>query len=446
MKRSLQPSRGEKYEAAMAYIATREKFGSKLGLEQIGKLLAKLGDPQKGMKFVHVAGTNGKGSTSTMIAGALTAAGYRTGLYISPAVFDFNERIQLDMEPVSDADMADAILTVKQAADELAAEGSGEATEFEVETAAAFLTYRRKQCDVAVLEVGLGGRYDATNIIDTPEAAVIASISEDHKAILGDTLAKIAAEKCGIIKGGCPVVTYVDQAPEALEEIRRQCAEKGSALTVPDADAFRVESISLDGTRFTYGGTEFMTRMVGVHFAKNALNAIEALRILRGKGWKISEADIAAGVGTKPMTARMEKINDVPCVLMDGAHNPDGIAKLCDTIDTLLAGKRIITVMGMFRDKDYAVCIPQIARRSNVFIATTPPTGRALKAQETAELAWGLAPQVCIAQRVDMALLSALRFARKDDIVLCCGSLSFLGRCKEYMSHFEQLNRRYNII
>ena len=434
------------YENALAYVVSRERFGSKLGLAQIGRLLERLGNPQDKLKCIHVAGTNGKGSTTAMIAGALTAAGYQTGMYVSPSVEMFAERIQVNMQPADEASLANAIFSVKAAADAMEAAGEGIPTEFEIVTAAAFLIYQQAGCDFAVLETGLGGRYDATNIIQKPLAAVIMSVSYDHMAVLGGTVSKIAAEKCGIIKDGCPVVTYAEQAPEALETIRAACAAAGSQLIVPDLSDFAVLSVDLNGTRFTYRGNEYWTKMPGVHFAKNALSAIETLHLLAKAGYAIDDAAIAAGIAGKPMAARMEKIYDAPCVLLDGAHNPDGVEKLCQTMDSLLKDRRIITVMGMFRDKDYAKCIPEIARRSHVFIATTPPSQRALPARETAALASGKAPLVCIAQRPQMALISALRFAGPDDVVLCCGSLSFLGRCKETMQYLMQDNAKYNII
>lgn len=433
------------YEEALAYIASRERFGSKLGLEPIGRLLDRLGNPQKGMNFIHVAGTNGKGSTTSMIAGALTAAGYQTGMYISPSVEAFSERIQINMAPAAEDRIAEAVFAVKAAADAMEAAGEGTPTEFEIVTSAAFLVYRRYGCDFAVLETGLGGRYDATNIIDPPLVAVITSVSYDHMAVLGDTLEKIAAEKCGIIKSGCPVVTYAEQRPEALQTIQDHCAATGSPLVIPRLDAFSVVSLDLNGTRFRYHGKDYVTPMTGIHFAKNALCAIEALNLLAEAGYAVDGAAIAAGIAGKPMAARMEKIYDAPCVLLDGAHNPDGIEKLCQTIDTVLKGRRIITVMGMLRDKEYDKCIPEIARRSNVFIATTPPSSRALPARETAAFAYGKAALVCIAQRTDMAFISAMRFAKPGDVVLCCGSLSFLGGCKATLRYLIDLDAKYNI-
>lgn len=433
------------YENALAYIASRERFGSKLGLEQIRNLLNRLGNPQKQLKYIHVAGTNGKGSTTAMISCALTNAGYRTGMYISPSVDQFSERIQIDMVPAEDAVIAEAIFDVKAAADAMEAAGEGIATEFEVVTAAAFLIYHRANCDFVVLETGLGGRYDATNIIDQPLISVIVSVSYDHMAVLGNTLTAITTEKCGIIKNGCPVVTYAEQPSEVLDTIRAACAEQGSRLVVPDLQAFSLTELDLDGARFVYQGQTYATSMPGLHFAKNALTAIEVLRLLNEAGYSVPADAVASGIAVHSMTARMEKINDTPCILMDGAHNPDGVEKLCQTIDTVLTGRRLITVMGMFRDKDYAVCIPEIARRSQVFIATTPPSHRALPARETAKIASGLAPLVCIAQRPKMALLSAIRFAKPEDVILCCGSLSFLGDCKRYLKELKASHPEFNI-
>jgi dihydrofolate synthase/folylpolyglutamate synthase len=424
-------SQNEKYQKAVEAISELNRLGSKLGLESIKELLNRLGNPEKKLKFVHVAGTNGKGSTVSMIAAALASAGYKTGMYVSPSVVDFSERIQINGEYTDKADFLNAYEAVGRVCDGMCADGLSRPTEFETVTAIALKIYADTGCDIAVLETGLGGRFDATNAIPAPEVAVITSISRDHMKLLGDTLGKIAFEKCGIIKDGCPVVTYSEQPEEALEEIKKQCALKDSPLIVPDIGALEISGVGVEGTEFSYSGRTYVTPLVGDHFAKNALTAIEALGVLRRKGYRISEKDIASGLAARPFTARMEIVSRSPYIVLDGAHNIDAVDKLCKTLDGVFPGRRIITVMGMFSDKEYDKCIPKIAEKSEIFIATEPENSRALSAYETASFARGRAKYIAVSRLPGRALRAARSFAGKDDVILCCGSFSFLGEIKE---------------
>jgi dihydrofolate synthase/folylpolyglutamate synthase len=413
----------------MKYITSLNRLGSKPGLATISELISRLGNPEKKLAFVHIAGTNGKGSTVSMIAAALTAAGYKTGMYISPSVVEFSERIQINMEFVGKQVFVEAFDAVTAECEKMRDEGFETPTEFETVTAIALKVFADTGCEIAVLETGLGGRFDATNAIPSPEVAVITSISWDHTEQLGDTLSKIAFEKCGIIKAGCPVVTYAQQPKEALDEIISQCGEKGSPLTIPDIGALKVKKIGVDGTEFSYLEKDYKTPLIGEHFAKNVLSAIETLKILRSKGYKIEHSHIASGIA-HPFAARTEIISASPVIILDGAHNSDAVDKLCGVLDAVFAGKRIITVMGMLADKEYESCIPKIAGKSDVFIATEPDNPRALEAARTAALAAGRAKHVGVSRIPERAFRLARRLSGRDDVILCCGSFSFLGDIK----------------
>lgn len=420
------------YGEALKYITGLLKFGSKPGLERIFALLEALGHPERDFLTVHVAGTNGKGSTSAMAAGALTAAGCKTGLFTSPAVEDFRERIRIDGKYIGKAELVARLADVRAAAQKLTGENP---TEFEMITTLAFLHFKREKCSAAVLEAGLGGRFDATNVIPPPAVAVITSISYDHTRELGDTLEKIAFEKCGIIKKGSVVVCYPAQPGEALEVIRRRAREEGAELFIPDLRSLEITSQSADGTGFAYRGKSYFTPLAGRHFVLNALTAIEALSVLRGRGLNVTDQSVRAGISSPPQPARFQTVRKSPRVILDGAHNPDAADRLCENIEAFLRGRRIITVMGMFADKNYSYCIPKIARKSSVFFAVTPQNPRALPASATAELARTACDDVRIIDAPLAAFREACALSGSDDVILACGSFSFLGEISRLASH-----------
>lgn len=431
----------QRYAEAVAYIKSLPAFGSRPGLEGIRALLARMGEPQNRLQAVHVAGTNGKGSTCRMIASALSASGCRTGLYISPEVDGFTERIQIDGERIPPAAVARGADRIKTVCAAMLRAGLEQPAEFECITALALCWFAENNCDAVVLETGLGGRFDATNVFPAPLASVITSISMDHTKYLGDTPAKIAFEKAGIIKRGRPVICYPEQKPEAMEVIRARAKEEGAGLVIPAAGAARVISEDLGGSRFSYRGREYFTPLAGRHFLLNALTAIETLTSLRAQGFDIPDDAIAAGVAAPPFTARFETVCESPLVIIDGAHNPGAAEALCRNIDALLPGKRLAVVMGMFADKDCAGCIPAIAAKSSVFIATAPPSERALPASAAAELAGGAPELLCICPNPTKAVRTAMEFALggRADAVICCGSFSFLGDIKRRMPEIRQI-------
>ena len=408
------------------------RLGGAPGTETAARLLERLGRPQDRLKFVHVAGTNGKGSTAAMIAAGLTAAGCRTGLFTSPSVEKLTERVCVDGEPAADEVFAAAMERVFAAAEGLPAAPA----RFDLLTAAAMLVFAESGCRIAVLEVGLGGRLDATNVIPSAEVSVITSISLDHTALLGTTAAEIAAEKCGIFKPGCPVVSAPGQTEEAAAVIRRRAAETGCELTVPDLAALEPGPAGPDGTAFRYRGRAYRVGMAGRHFVENAVTALEAMGVLARRGWPLTDGDLAAGVAVPPLPGRFQTVFRSPRVILDGAHNPDAVRRLCAAVRDLFPGRRVVTVMGMCGDKDWRTCVPMAAAMSEVFLACEPRSDRAVAAEEIARAAEGHAGRVCISKRPGTALTFAVRFAGEDGIVLCCGSFAGLADVRRGLARY----------
>ena len=307
-------------EQAMELIHGVEWRGSRPGLSRVRELLHRLGDPQDGLQFVHIAGTNGKGSTAAMLASILRAAGYTAGLFTSPYLERFAERMQVNGVPVPDAEFA----AVCEALQPCIAAMDDPPTEFELVTAAAMLWFRRRGCDVVVLEVGLGGRLDATNVIAAPACAVITNIGLDHTEILGDTLEQIAREKAGILKPGTRAVSY-PQTPEVRAVLHEICAQRGIPLTEVDAAAIAPLTDGVDGQAFTYRGAEYTLPLLGAHQLRNAAVALETVTALRARGWRIPDAAVRAGLAQVRWPARFELLRRAPWFVLDGGHNPQCI-------------------------------------------------------------------------------------------------------------------------
>ena len=411
------------YDEALSYIHSKERFGSKPGLSRIRRLCALTGNPQDAARFVHVAGTNGKGSVTALLASVLCRAGYRTGRYISPYVECFNERIAVDGRYIADDELASAVESVRVHAERMAAEGDSP-TEFEIITAAAFLHFKRSGCQVVALETGLGGRLDATNVIPAPLCAVLTHIACDHTSVLGSKLFDIAKEKCGILKAGSAAVCYPSQEPEVLSVIRERAAEKGIPLRMADAGALSDVECTLSGSSFRYKGAAYSLRLLGYHQCLNAITALEAVGALRSRGLVIPDEAVRAGLSETFFPARLELFGGSPAVLLDGAHNPDGIDALCRAMDSLVAKRRLAAVMGMLRDKDYAYCAEKIARRSSAFFAVEPDNPRALPSQALADLASRFCPQARpYGLNYAGAVAAAKKAAGRSGAVIICGSL-----------------------
>ncbi len=413
------------YTEARAYVDATAKFGIKPGLERIEKMMTYLGNPQDRLKCVHVAGTNGKGSTCTMLASILTGAGYRTGLFTSPYVIDFRERFMVDGEMISEEEFAGYMTRIKTVNDLLEKSGCN-LTQFELITAVAFLWFAEKECDVVVLECGLGGRLDSTNVIKEPLCSVITKISLDHTDILGDTVEKIAGEKAGIIKPGCPVVLAPNQRHEVVSVIVRRCAEIGSPLTVSGMDTVSVKAMLPTMTEVNYAGLRLMVPLPGPHQVENAITAVNAARELNERGLKLSDEKIVAGIAKASIPARFEIISHDPLVVVDGAHNPDGIDALCHSIDALLGGRSIVGIIGMLRDKAYESALSEIVPRFDMVLTVTPDSPRALSAKELSACAQQFAGEGVTVKPVDSlkkAASLALDMTDEAAAVVVCGSL-----------------------
>lgn len=427
------------YPETLSWIHGTERFGSRLGLGRMGRLLHRMGDPHLRVPYIHVAGTNGKGSTTTMIASALTAGGFKTGKFISPFILEFRERMQIDGEMIPEETLAALATRLRPIAEEFKAAGDPP-TEFELVTVLGLTWFAEAGCDIAVLEVGLGGRLDATNIIPAPLVAVITRIDYDHTAILGDTLAAIAGEKCGIIKRGSTVICYPDQAEEALAVIRRRAAEEDDPLRLPDPARLTVLSSDLTGSRICYKGQEVFIPLAGPHQILNAATALEALEALSGSRFALPPSAVAAGIAAARFPARLELLRQSPPVLVDGAHNPNGGQALCDALKSL--GLHDLTaVVGMLRDKDCLPVLRMMAPYCARMIVTTVPNPRSYSAEEFAVLARGVCPHVTVCPDCEKAARLALSAAGAHG-VLVFGSLYLASAVRPVL--LEELQKAKN--
>ena len=369
------------YEEAMQYIHAVQWAGHKPGLSRTRTLLAALGDPHRQLKFVHVAGTNGKGSTAAMLAACLQAAGYRVGLYTSPFINRFNERIQVDGEQIPDRALVQLVEQVKPAADAMA----DVPTEFEIITALGMLWFAQQRCDIVVLEVGLGGTLDSTNVIDPPECAVITALGMDHVKELGPTLAEIASAKAGIIKPGSPVVSY-GGAPEADAVIARAAARQNAPLTVVDFAKLNVRGGDLDGVNFDFDGLEnIRLPLIGSYQPKNAAVAITALRVLRQRGWNIPESAVRQGLERVSWPGRFELLRHSPAFLLDGSHNAHGMRATVQSLRDRFPGQKFVFLLSIMADKDVDEMLELLLPLAKRFVTVAAHTPRAMPAQTLAE-------------------------------------------------------------
>lgn len=417
------------YEEALEKISSLLRFGMKPGLERIEKLLALLGNPQDRLKFVHVAGTNGKGSTCALISAVLRKSRYKTGLFTSPYVTDFCERMQINGEMIPHADLTALVETTFPLVEQMAQNGEV-ITEFELITALAMQWFAKNNCDVVVLEVGLGGRLDATNVIKTPLVSVITSISLDHTAILGDTVEKIAYEKCGIIKEGGITVCYPEQPPKALEVIRSIALERHNKFVLADMNSVVKLSANITGTGLEYRGLLVSLPFIGDHQVKNAVTALAALEVLKQEGLHITDHSFESGFSSASFPARLELLSMSPLVLLDGAHNPDGTAALAAAIKSYLGGRKVVAVMGMLADKDVPTATQNLAGLFSHVITLAPSNPRAMSAQELADHWRSLKTEAEASGSVDEALQKALVLADDDGAVVICGSLYLAGEVR----------------
>lgn len=418
------------YQAVTDFINRAKKFGSRLDLTRIQKLCDLLGNPEKECKFVHVAGTNGKGSVSVYVENILVAAGYKTGLYTSPFIYEFNERIQINNEPIPDSELLFCMEKVVGATNCMLAEGEEHPTEFELITAAAFLYFAKQKCDIVVLEVGLGGRLDATNIISAPLVSVITSVSFDHMEYLGETLSEIAENKCGIIKENCPVVSYPFQKADTDEVIRKTAKERNAAVCIPEAECLLIEKSDLSGNRFSYKGNSYETSLVGVFQIYNAVTAIAVAETLKKQGICLEDVHIKAGLQNATWPARFEILCRNPVVIADGSHNSDGMRAFVDTAKHSLGTQKVICVFGMLKDKEYEMCLKSLSEITDTVVVTEVDNPRKETAEKLAETAKKYVKNVFAEKNNTEAVRRALALADENSAVIALGSLYMMKDIK----------------
>lgn len=427
-----------KYQEALDYIESIQSYGIVPGLDSIIELCRLIGNPQERLKFVHIAGTNGKGSALAYISTILKAAGYRVGRYISPTIFEYRERIQVNNRNITKDALCEGVELIKEACDKMLEKGLPHPTPFEVETALGFWYFEKQGCDIVVVETGMGGLLDATNLIQNTEVAVLASISMDHMKFLGDRLEAIAEQKAGIIKSGCEVVSAM-QKDEAMEVIERVAAERNASLHVAEVDCIvnlkRGTGRNMECQKFDYIGADGLEmKQLEIHLAgavqpENALLAIETVRVLQQKGYHITENAIRKGLKETVWLGRFSIVGRKPLFVVDGAHNEDAARKLARSIEFYFTNRRIIYIMGILRDKEFDKVIELTHHYADQIITITPPDNpRAMGAYELAQEIAKVHTNVTAVDSLEEAVEMARLLAGPEDVILAFGSLSYLGR------------------
>ena len=446
------------YSEAREYLKNVNKLGSILGLNTIKELLKRLGNPQNELKVVHIAGTNGKGSIMTFVQNILMESGYKVGRYCSPAVFNEREIIRINDEYISEEQSADLLTRIKEKCDSMYSEGLPHPTSFEIETAEALMFFKEQNCDIALIECGMGGETDATNVFEKVLCSVIATISLDHTQFLGSTIEEITKVKSGIIKENCPVVMS-KQIVEAESVIKKVCKQNNSKLIIPNEQDF--ENVEIDGltTKVTYKASnnkEYILNLqaLGTYQIKNAKTAVEVALVLdkaltektnicdesdknNGTGMKNNinnsgntiEKNIKKGIEKTVWPGRMEVISKEPLIIIDGAHNPGAVLELRKTLDLYFTNKRITFIMGVLSDKDFSKEAEIIADRAERIITITPNNSRGLDGHKLAETLVKYNHNVQVADSLKQAAEESIDTIKENraDMILAFGSLSYLG-------------------
>ena len=408
------------YQEALDYIHGISWTFCKPGLERIRELCRRLGDPQNSLKFIHVAGTNGKGSFCSMTESVLRAAGYKTGLYTSPYIRFFNERMCALGGPISNEELAEITEYVKPFADSM----TDRPTEFELITAVAFEFFKRRGCEVVVLEAGMGGLLDSTNIISSPLLSVITGVALDHVAFLGDTVEKIAETKAGIIKD-CRPILFGGENEAAARVIRKTAAEKGSEFFSVDYSALSITSSTLEGSVFDFGSHKDMSiSLLGLYQPRNAAVVLSAIDILREGGMEIPEDAVRRGLAAARWAGRFEIISQEPLIIFDGAHNAEGIDSAVGSIKHYFKGERVYVLTGVLKDKDYRVIASRLSEIADRAFVMTPDSPRALPASEYAGILSSVGVEASAFESIKAAFFAAREAAKRDGAPLVClGSL-----------------------
>lgn len=431
------------YENAIKKIHSLLTFGSRPGLDRVLQLLDRMGNPQDKLKYIHVAGTNGKGSTCAMLSSMLIAAGYKTGLFISPYITDFRERIQINNCMISENELANAVEATFPLVEQLSREGVV-ITEFEYVNALQFYIHSNAMCDIVVLETGMGGLLDCTNVIKPPLCSVITTIGLDHTAILGDTLEEITLQKCGIIKSDSTAVTSAQEST-AMSIIERTAIEK--KIPLAKSGSIKLDNIrkNLSGSSFEYNGETVNLHLSGEHQIENCKTALATIEILRVNDLiSITDEQIAAGLSRAENPARMELLCENPIVILDGAHNPNGINALCSAINEFLINKKIICIMGMLADKDIDNSLLLLKDTLHTIYTVNVNNPRSLSSEELAEKCRKIFDNVQSFDNAEKAFDTALNQAKQDgSAVIICGSLYLAGEIRPYI--MSKINEKENI-
>lgn len=433
------------YEEALAYIHGTYTFGIKLGLENITILLNYMENPHKKLKFVHLAGTNGKGSTSNMISNVLKHSGYKVGLYISPYLEEFTERIQINGNQIPKESLSKITEKVKKSTDKMISQGHPHPSEFEIVTAIGFQYFYEEKVDIVVLEVGMGGRFDATNVIDNSLLSIITSIGMDHTQYLGETLKEIAFEKAGIIKEKGNVILY-PQSKVVTDEITKVCKKRNATLYSPSFEKIEVKESSLTGQTLNYLGGEnfesfsFNLSLLGEHQVNNCSTALKALEILLKLGYNITIPAIKKGMSTIKFPGRFEILNINPTIIIDGAHNENGIESLVKTVKTYV-GKKVNLILGILGDKDFAPMIRKLLPISDMIYTVTPNNPRAMDSKDLLFFIQTNHPDIKV-KSLDTIKESAFIATQeiKDEVYIFVGSLYMIGDARTHLIKYLENN------
>ena len=427
------------YKEARVYLDEMSKYGSVLGLDTIRGLLRELGNPQDSLKFIHIAGTNGKGSVLAYTSTILSEAGYRTGRYVSPTVMSYLEKIQVDGTWISESDFAQITEQIKEAIASLEAKGEPLPTLFEAETAMAFLYFQKMHCDLVVLETGLGGETDATNIVKNTICAAFATISVDHLGVIGDTLEEIARTKSGIIKSGCAVVS-AGQTDVVRNVLKQKAEEKGCSYIEAEPEKMEILTDSYDGITFSYQEFENMhSNLAGQCQRENLATALEIVKQLRKLGYEIADDAVRSGLRDTVWKGRFTCLRKNPVFIVDGAHNEDAAVKLKMSIERYFKGKEVQLIMGVFQDKEYekiTKILCPLAKK--VYTVELPNKARSLSARKLADCAGKYCARVEAKESIQAAVEAAVKASQtagqengmENQVIIACGSLSYLGEVK----------------
>jgi dihydrofolate synthase / folylpolyglutamate synthase len=427
------------YKEAIDYIEKTGKFAMNLGLERIQRLCALMEMPQSKLKVIHIAGTNGKGSTTTFIASVLISQGYKVGIYTSPFLERFTERIKINDTEISEEEIVKLVIEMRPYIDRLQEEGLEHPTEFEIITAAAFKYFCDRSVDFVVLEVGLGGRYDATNVVN-PLLGIITTISYDHIDILGDTLGKIAYEKAGIIKENIPMVVY-PQEKEAMDVLMKVMVEKNAKAYFTEDVKFELVSNTIEGIVLNVTGEDFYSdlkiKLLGEHQILNALTALKGIEVLKALGFRIDRASIYRGFENAVWPGRFEIIAANPYIVLDGGHNPQCIDAIVSAVMKYFNDKKVRIVCGMLRDENYEEMVKSLIKISEDFITAAPNNPRALTAGELKDVIKKYGKNVLEAENIKAAVILGLSNVKKDEVLLFCGSFFMIGEVRTFLKELQ---------